>query len=147
MNEKHVCGFAGCERMAKALDLCDAHYQQRKRGVALRPIAARGVKRPKQTTEGYVLVFDPDHLNHRLDGWILEHVQVVSSVLGRPLMARENVHHKNGIKNDNRPENLELWVSMQPSGQRIIDLIEHAELILATYGAERELHETMSRAA
>lgn len=41
---------------------------------------------------------------------------------------------------DNRLENLELWISSQPQGQRIADLIEWAEGILDKYGSEREKH-------
>lgn len=63
----------------------------------------------------------------------LQHRVVMEEHLGRPLWPDETVHHKNGNRSDNRLENLELWSSWQPSGQRVEDKITYAREILARY--------------
>lgn len=54
-----------------------------------------------------------------------EHRVVMEALLGRPLLNRESVHHKNGDRADNGPGNLELWYRAQPAGQRVSDLIAY----------------------
>jgi len=65
---------------------------------------------------------------------ISQHREIMEQHLGRPLQQHENVHHKNGQRHDNRIENLELWSSSQPSGQRIEDKLAWARWFIAQYG-------------
>lgn len=95
--------------------------------------------RSRQIKGGYALVYvGRGYPGATKTGHIFEHRKVMQDLLGRPLRAEENVHHKNGVRADNRPENLELWSRSQPHGQRVEDKIAWAREFLELY-QEREV--------
>lgn len=139
VNNRKRCAVEECQiRVATDQTWCKKH----KRNFAytgdatktLNDIAKRIEKR--HTRDGYVQLYKPDHPNANATGCVYEHRFVMSEFLGRALFPGENVHHKNGNKKDNRIENLELWVTSQPSGQRPEDLVAWAEEILRRYKKE-----------
>lgn len=79
------------------------------------------------TDRGYVMVHMPDHPRANAWGYVREHIVVMEGVLGRLIpLGSGVVHHKNGIRDDNRPENLEFIDDHRahlrmhfPKGQRV----------------------------
>lgn len=96
-------------------------------------IALNGTLANRKTQEGYVKIHDRKHPRADGGGFVFEHLVVMEKKLGRFLWPKENVHHINGIRDDNSPDNLELWTRSQPPGQRVIDRLSHAVEFIAAY--------------
>jgi hypothetical protein len=73
----------------------------------------KGIGHKKKRVDGYIAVYFPDHPCSTKDGYIMEHILIMESIINRHLLPNECVHHKNRKRNDNRPENLLLMTKSE----------------------------------
>ena len=71
-------------------------------------VKSKGIGSKNISSTGYVRLYFPDHPKSDSFGYIFEHDLIMECAVGRWLQPNEVVHHKNGIKTDNRLKNLEL---------------------------------------
>lgn len=127
---KKRCDVFRCDSYAVSKGCCDKHYREILKYGKVREFPERRAEHGSGHLDktGYIRMVNPN------GGQIMQHRLIMEKHLGRPLLKTENVHHINGIKNDNRIENLELWTKAQPSGQRLEDKLKWAEEFLTLYG-------------
>lgn len=123
--DKKPCPICGRLRQRKS-NVCKICYFQSKQY----PYS----QKRHQSKDGYLYVYYKSHPYADKSGRILEHRLVFENKLGRYLLPFESIHHKNGVRNDNRIENLELWSKVQPKGARVYNLVQWAKEILKLYG-------------
>jgi len=158
-----TCSVNGCTSRGNVRGLCLTHYDARRRrknpdmypaanscavewcyempdsrgaGVYCRHHLAHQVSKTIDPNHDETKPVDQSWNKYRSRGGMSEHRYVMEQHLGRPLLPHENVHHVNGMRWDNRIENLELWSTSQPSGQRVVDKVAFALEILRTYAPE-----------
>lgn len=139
---KGPCAFGPCNGPAVNLGLCHPHYMQKRRHPDQELQELKGDTRDindpftwtrHKTGQGYIdLVYSRGHGNKKLT--YKEHRAVIEKHIGRKLTKHETVHHINGVRDDNRLENLELWNTSHPKGQRVTDKVSWAKEILDLYG-------------
>jgi HNH endonuclease len=96
----------------------------------------------RKNADGYLYVWEPDHPDAHARGWMLEHRLVAEQKYGHRIPPDVDIHHVNGIKDDNRPDNL---VALDPETHTQITLEESSMRRRAAQKRIRELEADNAR--
>jgi hypothetical protein len=121
----------------KTCEHCRQEYSARSYNAETRRFCSRACANLARPAKGYIhkrTGYRMISLGSRIAGVREEHRVVMQQILGRELLPGETVHHKNGVRDDNRPENLELWSNRHGKGHRVADQVAFAKETLAIYG-------------
>jgi hypothetical protein len=130
------CKVDDCDRPHCESGYCEKHWGRIRRNgdLDLRKLPRTpGEPGGRTYSQGYIYVYFPEHPNANRRKTVGEHVLVMTESLGRALHPGETVHHRNGVRDDNRPENLELWTGSHPRDQRVSDQVAWAKELLQLY--------------
>ena len=108
--------------------MCEAHEQRARHGKCLDTPIRPKTKGGGEWSNGYGYI-----VKTTTRGLMMKHRWVMEQHIGRQLFKNETVHHMNGDRKDNRIENLELWSSAHPPGQRVVDKLKWARELIDTY--------------
>jgi hypothetical protein len=142
--DPHVCEICGKEYLSsyKRTRWCS------RRCATVAACKTRELRNPEKydrrywTKKGYILAYVPNH-PYASGGYVMEHRVVMEKIIGRFLLPEEVVHHLNGKKNDNRPENLRLMLKVQhdralkPPPKLVLMVCPHCQNPIYLFGRAR----------
>ena len=128
-----TCTIGNCDKKHAARKMCQMHYRRWKLYGDPNVLVRHDTGISLHGKSGYVYVWTTFEDGKKR--YVGQHRVVMEQHLGRALKRGEQVHHKNGNRSDNRIQNLELWSTQQPYGQRVEDKVQYAIEILEQYAS------------